>query len=155
MKICKDGRIWGQNNKEAGSHLGSMKTEAGVKERRKRYYQEHKKKFNLISHEYWERYKDERKVNFHLTQRKKEKRLKVKVLTHYGNGKFACVKCGENHFPCLSLDHIGRKKAGEERLHGGKLYRFLRKEGYPEGYQTLCMNCQWIKRYNNREFNLR
>ncbi len=21
-KICKDGRIWGQNNKEAGSHLG-------------------------------------------------------------------------------------------------------------------------------------
>ena len=22
MKICRDGRIWGQNNKEAGSHLG-------------------------------------------------------------------------------------------------------------------------------------
>ena len=22
MKICKDGRVWGQNNKEAGSHLG-------------------------------------------------------------------------------------------------------------------------------------
>ena len=25
MKICKDGRIWGQNNKEAGDHLGSLK----------------------------------------------------------------------------------------------------------------------------------
>jgi len=24
MKICKDGRIWGQNNKEAGSHLGIL-----------------------------------------------------------------------------------------------------------------------------------
>ena len=23
MKICKDGRIWGQNNKEAGDHLGA------------------------------------------------------------------------------------------------------------------------------------
>lgn len=22
MKICKDGRVWGQNNKEAGNHLG-------------------------------------------------------------------------------------------------------------------------------------
>jgi hypothetical protein len=22
MKICKDGRVWGQNNKEAGTHLG-------------------------------------------------------------------------------------------------------------------------------------
>lgn len=25
MKICKDGRIWGQNNKEAGEHLGVLK----------------------------------------------------------------------------------------------------------------------------------
>ena len=24
MKICKDGRIWGQNNKEAGDHLGIL-----------------------------------------------------------------------------------------------------------------------------------
>ena len=24
MKICKDGRVWGQNNKEAGSHLGIL-----------------------------------------------------------------------------------------------------------------------------------
>jgi len=26
VKICKDGRIWGQNNKEALSHLGVLKT---------------------------------------------------------------------------------------------------------------------------------
>ena len=25
MKICKDGRIWGQNNREAGKHLGILK----------------------------------------------------------------------------------------------------------------------------------
>ena len=24
MKLCKDGRIWGQNNKEAGEHLGIL-----------------------------------------------------------------------------------------------------------------------------------
>lgn len=24
MKLCKDGRIWGQNNKEAGKHLGIL-----------------------------------------------------------------------------------------------------------------------------------
>jgi len=24
MKICKDGRVWGQNNKEAGTHLGIL-----------------------------------------------------------------------------------------------------------------------------------
>ena len=35
-------------------------------------------------------------------------RLKVKreVLTHYGNDKLACVKCGEENIACLSIDHI-------------------------------------------------
>ena len=30
-KICKDGRIWGQNNKEAGSHLGIRTINKNVK----------------------------------------------------------------------------------------------------------------------------
>jgi len=29
---------------------------------------------------------------------------------------------------------------------GSRFYYWLRRQGYPEGYQTLCMNCQWIKR---------
>ena len=37
MKICKDGRIWGQNNKEAGNHLGILSG-------RKHYYK-YKRKF--------------------------------------------------------------------------------------------------------------
>ena len=32
MKICKDGRIWGQNNKEAKEHLGSLKCGSHIKE---------------------------------------------------------------------------------------------------------------------------
>lgn len=31
MKICKDGRIWGQNNKEANSHLGMLVKKRVVK----------------------------------------------------------------------------------------------------------------------------
>ncbi|GAG03649.1 unnamed protein product, partial [marine sediment metagenome] len=27
-KVCKDGRIWGQNNKEAGSHLGILRSKS-------------------------------------------------------------------------------------------------------------------------------
>lgn len=31
MKICKDGRIWGQNNKEAGGHLGILFRSRSIK----------------------------------------------------------------------------------------------------------------------------
>lgn len=79
--------------------------------------------------------------------------IKVEVLTHYGNGKCACVICNEERIGCLSLDHINDNRS-EETLRLGKpkywggstLYSWLRKRNYPEGYQTLCMNCQWLKR---------
>lgn len=38
MKICKDGRIWGQNNKEAGEHLGILTGHQYNRERYKRNY---------------------------------------------------------------------------------------------------------------------
>jgi len=80
------------------------------------------------------------------------KRLDIKrqVLSHYGNSKAACVFCGERRISCLSLDHINdggfahRKQLGI--LGGRQFYQWLIREGLPEGYQTLCMNCQWMKR---------
>ena len=75
-------------------------------------------------------------------------KIRVDILTHYGNGKLACVKCGENNIFCLSLDHINGGGTKHRREIGGavKLYPLLRRQGYPDGYQTLCMNCQWKKR---------
>lgn len=37
MKICKDGRIWGQNNREAGNHLGILTGEKKQEYKRKGY----------------------------------------------------------------------------------------------------------------------
>jgi len=78
---------------------------------------------------------------------------KINILTHYGNGKLACLGCGETRLDCLSLDHINndgmahRKQLG---FGGYKFYRLLIKEDYPSGYQTLCMNCQWVKKAENQ-----
>jgi len=78
-------------------------------------------------------------------------RIKAEVLTYYGGGKLACAVCGESRLPCLSLDHLNNDGSKERRELGIKtsrvLYYRLRKWEYPEGYMTLCMNCQYIKRY--------
>ena len=83
----------------------------------------------------------------------RNKKSKIEVLTHYGNGVCGCVICSENRLGCLSLDHIKdnrteeTRRLGKPKYWGGpSFYIWLRKRNYPTGYQTLCMNCQFLKR---------
>ena len=79
--------------------------------------------------------------------------LKERVLTYYGGNKLACVKCGFSDVRALSLDHMRAKSPEQVILHKASesLYRYLEGNGFPGGYQTLCMNCQFIKRAENNE----
>lgn len=91
------------------------------------------------------------------TLRASHRKLKKEVLTHYGGGVLACVKCGGNKLDFLSLDHINGKGTEERRrlkMGAHQLYYLLRRKGFPSGYQTLCMNDQWIKRVENREYRV-
>lgn len=85
-------------------------------------------------------------------------KLRVETLSHYGGGECACVACGFQDIRALSIDHIngdGHKQRKELKIQGGvRLYAWLKTNFYPKGYQTLCMNCQFIKRWENHE-NLR
>lgn len=87
--------------------------------------------------------------------RERELQVKLKVLTHYGNGKCACIQCGESRMACLSIDHIpggGGEHLEKLQIHfGNAFYRWLQTNQYPKGYQTLCMNCQRIKMVTNNE----
>lgn len=85
-------------------------------------------------------------------KRKKKGELKCKkeVLTHYGNGQLACVRCGFKDIRGLSIDHINGNRGKDKDSR--KLYRWLRRNNYPDGYQTLCMNCQFIKREEKKEW---
>ena len=66
------------------------------------------------------------------------KNLKTEVLSHYGK---ECLCCKESNIAFLTLDHIDRYSGGPRS--GGGLYSWLKKNGYPEGYRTLCQNCNW------------
>ena len=143
------------------------------KEYNKQYREKHRAEFNAKSKLYYQEHREEVKDKARERARKHRReapdeirerdrlvmrawrlKCKVTVLSHYGlNGKLICVRCGEDRLSCLSLDHIdgsGRKDR-RERGNLSSIYFPLIKEGFPVGFQTLCMNCQWIKRFENNE----
>ena len=79
-------------------------------------------------------------------------KLKREVLTHYGNGKLQCLCCSENLIELLTIDHIkGRTHEDEKRpeLRAWMLLQYLKSNNFPEGYQTLCWNCNSGRQLNN------
>jgi len=82
-------------------------------------------------------------------------KVRIEVLTHYGQGKLACAACGFHNERALTLDHCDNEGARERRSlgrtgTGHNFYAWLRRRGYPDGYITLCFNCQWIKEMDRR-----
>jgi len=87
-----------------------------------------------------------------ITQRRKDtfteliEKLKIETLTHYGNGKLACVCCGEKLLKFLTIDHIYGRRGDKKR--GFHIYQNLRANNFPEGFQTLCFNCNMGRAMN-------
>ena len=80
--------------------------------------------------------------------------LKLRVLKHYG---MVCAECGFDDPRALQIDHINdngaeeRMALGGQKFSGSKFYEWLEKQGFPEGYQTLCANHNAIKQYENNK----
>jgi hypothetical protein len=73
--------------------------------------------------------------------------LKQKAFESLGN---KCCKCGFTDHRALQIDHInggGNKEISSIKTHG--VYKKVIVN--PEKYQLLCANCNWIKRYEDRE----
>ncbi|MBU2685592.1 MAG: hypothetical protein KKF27_20315, partial [Gammaproteobacteria bacterium] len=84
-------------------------------------------------------------------QRKYREEYREKVLNHYGN---KCNCCGETTPQFLTIDHIHNDgyTARQKKQHprdASSFYRWLVKTNFPEGFQILCMNCNFGKARNN------
>ena len=103
------------------------------------------------------REKDKRRI------RTANRKLKEKVLTHYGKeGKLLCTwrNCFIDDLDMLSIDHEKDNGAqhrdkltkGKHRGGGGlNFYRWLKIHNFPKGYRTLCHNHQWKKEILRRK----
>lgn len=76
--------------------------------------------------------------------------LRLEILNHYSGGSLLCAHCGFGDMRALDLDHI-ENGGGEHRKSIGRrgatydIYAELKRSGFPQGYQILCRNCNWIK----------
>ncbi len=78
-------------------------------------------------------------------EKRRYERIRQEVFEHYGQ---ECACCGETEPMFLTIDHINGGGAkhraqifGAKASGGGPFYIWLRRMGFPDGFQTLCINC--------------
>lgn len=103
-----------------------------VKERSKEWRSSHPRKRKKIALRYYHK-------------------IRLEALLHYSNGSLRCACCGERHIEFLTLDHIDGNGAGHRREIGSTrdMFGWLKRNGYPLGFQVLCFNCNCAKGSNS------
>lgn len=120
--------------------------------RNKRYYQ------NSLNSK--TAYRIKHKLEIREYHRRQLNDIKILVMTYYGNERCACTICGENRLSCLTIDHINgggtkhRKSINIKTGGGLHFYKWLLRNNYPQGYRTLCWNCQFIVEDEKRKYVL-
>jgi hypothetical protein len=106
------------------------KSEVG-KQRKKQWQQDNLEKVRLLS-------------------KLRRQRIRSAILDAYGN---RCTTCGFNlDVRALDLDHINNDGAEErKRLQTSTINEYVFKNNFPDTYQLLCRNCNWIKYLDSRD----
>lgn len=74
---------------------------------------------------------------------------KRRVFEHYG---LECKQCGESRYDALNIDHINDDGHVERQITRGGHTEYLKiiRDGFPDDRQTLCANCNQIKRIQHQ-----
>ena len=137
------------NDKKQRQNEASKRYYARHREERLLYGREHKEQHRLVSRRWAEKHRAERRVYY----LKYKEGIKLAVLSHYSKSAIPrCIVCGIVDIDVLCLDHINNDSLA--RGHRGKgginFYTRLMNDSYPDGYQTLCANCNLKKELTRR-----
>ena len=133
---------------------------------------ENPERLSGYSKKYWKEGKTWNQTHakeYNAHHRKYRQKLRLETLSHYCKGPPRCVcvglKCWHEG-PCqvidikvLDLDHVNDNGAEERKMIFGTNYRgggyrfliWLKSQGYPEGYQVFCVNCNAYKERSKYE----
>lgn len=80
-------------------------------------------------------------------QKRRCQELRAQLIQAYGG---CCTCCGEKEPVFLTLEHLqggGAEHRKKYTGNGWRLYLAIKREGYPDKYTILCMNCNFAKRF--------
>jgi len=86
----------------------------------------------------------------HEVRRRSTLKVKLEVMEKYGGARCNC--CGESELLFLQMDHLngnGNQHRKQEKIV--TMFRWLKKKGFPPGFQVLCANCNYGKRMTGGE----
>lgn len=92
-----------------------------------------------------QKYRKEHPEQSKATDKKERRNRRKEAINHYGG---ICTCCGERHIAFLTIDHINNNGAAhrkELKSSGTTLYRWLKRNNWPVGFQVLCYNCNHAK----------
>lgn len=81
-------------------------------------------------------------------RRKYNQERKRMIIYHYSKGTMKCECCNETEIEFLTVNHInggGQKHRNQLKSRGTDLYTFLKGNNFPEGYNILCLNCNFAE----------
>lgn len=87
---------------------------------------------------------DKAKARNRVRNKQDNVRLRTAAIAYYSGGTNACSCCGETTYEFLAIDHVrGGGNAHKKAIKraGTNYYRWLAKNGYPDGLRVLCHNC--------------
>lgn len=140
------------------------------KEYKKQWYQRNKERLRELTKEYrqnnrervneWrKRYRQTHRKQIAEYDRQYNQRIKQEVLSHYSLlnlGYPVCGCCQEDDPSKLEIDHMrgggSAHRKSVKRRGGTPFYHWLKSNGYPPNYQTLCRDCNNKKRRWDREY---
>lgn len=151
-KDAERAKKWNQNNPERHNEF-NRKWRENHKEQIKQYLERNKEHIKKLHQEYQVKHRDKIRV----ANKDYQFHLKMDVLKHYSESNPPkCKRCGFTDIRTLQLDHIdggGRQaRQNNSTMRGGTaFYSYLRRNNYPDNLQVLCANCNFIKKFENKE----
>lgn len=120
------------------------------KERRKIYIKIHEQKNPIIYRKSAKKYYESHKEEHAKYNRERYEQFKSQVLNHYIP---TCACCGEKQLEFLTIDHLhGNGNIHRKKMTKPNIYEYLVKNNYPEGFQILCFNCNFVKNAQDKPF---
>lgn len=126
----------------------------------KKYYDKNKDRLNADKLPYHRKRYAENSLAIKKKTAARRTQVKQEVMSRYGKGgKAECVECGFDDINALCIDHINDNGSADRSAtmgknvggSGSRFYFYLRKKGFPKGYQTLCSNHNLIKEIKRKK----